>query len=132
VFSLSADASDWRSWKVIRHEDGTTTAERLHEDKTLKRQRISSSAMVFVPTEDGSEPEPTVEEIEDIEQELEDMGIEQERQAAIARMKARGEPTEAPRGLKGWGLADGQQDSRMIPLGDGGYLTGKAPTEGED
>jgi hypothetical protein len=53
VFHLSNMPADTNSWKVLRHRaDGLTEVERLHEDRTLKRQFPRSTLMVFVPVDE--------------------------------------------------------------------------------
>lgn len=123
VFHLSAFPADTKSWRVLRHIDGRSEVERLHEDKTAKIQRPKSTLIVFIP--DVSD-EPTAEDIADVEQELEDMGvdIDAERQASRERT---GGPRDRKSMLGSWESGSAPK----APLGDGGYLTLKTPTEGD-
>jgi hypothetical protein len=119
VFHLSAIPTDTKSWRVLRHMgDGTTLVERLHEDRTVKRQTPNSTMVVFIPKADEPEQE---------EDTMDTLTLQQEREASIERMESRGEPTEAQSMFRDWGSGVPKEE-----LGDGGYLTRKTPTEGGD
>lgn len=78
VFHLSALPADTtKSWRVLRHIDGRSEVERLHEDKTAKIQRPKSTLSVFIPDPVVEEEKLlTLDELDELEAEIEAEGFD--------------------------------------------------------
>lgn len=77
VFHLSAFPADTKSWRVLRHIDGRSEVERLHEDKTAKIQRPKSTLSVFIPDPVVEEEKLlTLDELDELEAEIEAEGFD--------------------------------------------------------
>jgi hypothetical protein len=110
VFHLSAIPTDTKSWRVLRHMgDGTTLVERLHEDRTVKRQTPNSTMVVFIPKADEPEQE---------EDTMDTLTLQQEREASFKR-----QGTDDPvRERNTVSKPMGESGVPKKELGEGGFL----------